>query len=172
MGDSSRIEVFKPSRTEDLCEETSMDTPLVCSMLHTVLWITPHSCQGIEQTGWWYQSTYSSRNSEVTDQVQNPSRALSHQEVGLGTDLTTSCSAHPRGPSRREVIHNIHSRSTWVTQQCTRLKTQLPTMDVRCSSRKQDGKGAPTNWLCVLRTVTFGLSVIHFLVESQSTGQT
>lgn len=37
-GESFRIEVFKPPRTEDPCEETSRDTSLICSVPHTVLW--------------------------------------------------------------------------------------------------------------------------------------
>lgn len=100
MGDSSRIEVFKSSRTEDPGEEASMDKSLVCSVPHTVLWISssllPRNCADRMVVT---ESTYSSQNSEESHE---------HQETGLETELNTSCSAHPRGPSRRQATHNTY----------------------------------------------------------------
>lgn len=68
MGESSRIEVYKSSRTEDSCEETSTNTSLVCSEPHTVLCLS----SSLLPRNWAdrvvvTESTYSSQNSEVTD---------------------------------------------------------------------------------------------------------
>lgn len=108
----------------------------LCPTLHCAK--APQFSQGPEKSRVVVrESINSSQNSEVINQVQDPSRGFSHEHQAIG--VKKSYSACPRRPSRRQASYTMCPRSTQVTGAYTGLETRLPAMGIQCSSGHRTG---------------------------------
>lgn len=121
-----------------------------------------HFSQGTEQSKVMVtESIDSSQNSEVINQVQDPSRGFSHEhkEIGLEAGLKKSYGACPQGPSRRQATFNIYPRPIHVTgpyRAGAKATYNGHSMFIQETGLQT---GTATEWLCGLRTVTSDVSV-------------
>lgn len=108
----------------------------LCPTLHCAK--APQFSQGPEKSRVVVrESIDSSQNSEVINEVQDPSRGFSHEHQEMG--VKKSYTACPRGPSRRQATYTMCPRSTQVTGPYTGLETRLPAMGIQCSPGDRTG---------------------------------